>query len=340
MSTIQTYLKQRRERFLAVTALLTLLLAAASLIHLAVGSALMDPLRVLTYGVHQITSSNIGIEGYRVERLCSAIIAGASLAISGYLIQSASKNPLGDPYLLGISSGALLGVVITFLTPATLLSLYILRPAAALLGGLLAYLLTLSIAAKAGMTPTTLVLSGVAVGTALYSMSLLPQYLVLQNIHKIFLWSQGSFIDPSPLGCAILSGALVGASLLMMGRLNVINALNVSDDVVRELGKSPRNERKVLTFTASLLASLTVAWFGIIGFVGLASPHIARKLLKTGDAKLILLPAVLVGSLLTVFSDAIAKSVVYPIEIPVNIIISIFGGPVLASILVGMRRRA
>jgi len=338
MPSVQTYIERRRRRFFAVTFLFASLLIVASLLHLAVGSAVMNPLRVFSEGLNQIFSSNISIEGYRVERMFSALIAGVALAISGYLIQSASKNPLGDPYLLGISSGALLGVVITFLVPISFLIVYVVRPLAAFFGGLLAYSLTLLIASKAGITPTTLVLSGVAVGTALYSASLLPQYLALQNISKVFLWSQGSFVDPSPYGSLILVIALLASSLLLINRLDSINALNISDDVVRELGRSPELERKTLTFISSLLASLTVAWYGIIGFVGLASPHIARRLLKTGDAKLILPSTILVGPLLTILSDAIAKSVLYPVEIPVNIIISIFGGPALALILVGMRR--
>ena len=340
MSSVQTYLERRRRRFFAVTISFALLLLVASMLHLAVGSAVMNPLRVFSEGLNQILSSSISVEGYRVERLFSALIAGVALAISGYLIQSASKNPLGDPYLLGISSGALLGVVITFLVPVSFLSVYVLRPIAALLGGLLAYLLTLLIASKAGITPTTLVLSGVAVGTVLYSVSLLPQYLALQNISKVFLWSQGSFVDPSPYGSLILFSALLASLFLLTNRLNSINALNISDDVVRELGRSPQFERKILTLISSLLASLTVAWYGIIGFVGLASPHVARRILKTGDAKLILPSTILVGPLLTILSDAIAKSVLYPVEIPVNIIVSIFGGPTLALILVGMRRSA
>ena len=340
MASVEAYLEHRWRRFLVVTLSLTALLVIASLINLAVGSAVMNPLSVFSNGLHQIFYSRISIEGYRVERLSSAIIVGVALAISGYLIQSASKNPLGDPYLLGISSGALLFVVITFLIPVSLFSLFVLRPIAAFAGGLIAYLLTLMIASKAGMTPTTLVLSGVAVGTALYSLSLLPQYLVLRNIHRIFIWSQGSFIDPSPQGCMIVFSALIASFLLISSRLSVINALNVSDDVVKELGRSPELERKIMTFTASLLASLTVAWYGIIGFIGLASPHIARRLLRTGDARLILPSTVLVGSFLTVISDAVAKSVFYPIEIPVNIVISIFGGPALALILAGMRQSA
>jgi len=340
MSSVEIYVKHRWRRFLTVTLSLTALLIIASLINLAVGSAVADPLRVLFNGLNQIISSRIGIDGYRVERLFSAITVGIALAISGYLIQSASKNPLGDPYLLGISSGALLFVVITFLIPVSAISLFVLRPVAAFIGGLLAYLLTLVIASKAGMTPTTLVLSGVAVGTTLYSLSLLPQYLVLRNIHRIFVWSQGSFVDPSPQGCAIVLSVLIASLILISNRLSVINALNISDDVVRELGRSPDHERKILTFVASLLASLTVAWYGIIGFVGLASPHIARRLLRTGDVKIILPSTVLAGAFLTVISDAMAKSLFYPIEIPVNIIISIFGGPALALILMGMRRSA
>jgi len=340
MNEVIAYLKTRRARFLITTSIFSAILAVSILLNLALGSSLMDPFSVLAKGSEQIMRPPIGIEGYRVERAFTAVVVGMALAFSGYLIQVSSKNPLGDPYLLGISSGALLAVVFTFMLPATFFSLFILRPIAALFGGLLAYLLTLIIATKAGLTPTSLVLSGVAVGTTLYSVSLLPQYLTLQKIHEVFVWSQGSFVDPEPIASFIILLSIIFSLVFIAGRFKVINALSVSDELVKELGASPDGERKLLTFIASLLASFSVAWFGIIGFIGLASPHVARRFLRSGDAKLVLIPALIFGSALTTFSDAVAKAVVYPIELPVNVIVSLFGGPALALILVGMRRHA
>ncbi len=340
MKALEKYIMERKKRFFIITLTVLSLSSLAVLINLSVGSQIMNPITVLQEGINQVLRGKYGLPSYRVERAFAASVAGASLALSGLLIQTASRNPLGDPYLLGISSGALLGVVITFLLPPTQENILIVRPIAAFLGGFLAYALTLFIASKAGMTTTSLVLAGVAVGTTLYSVSLLPQYLILQNLTKVFAWSQGSFVDPEPIGSLVLLATLIASTLYAFRKVDVMNALSASDDFVRELGEDPAKVRSYLTFIASGTASLTVAWFGIIGFVGLASPHIARKLLRTGDAGLILPSTLLAGSLMTALSDAVGKSAAYPIEIPVNIIISVVGGPTLAFLLMRLRRSA
>ncbi len=337
MRSVEEYVKVRKRRFFTVTFTLLSLLITLALIHVSVGSSTENPFKIMSEAISEILHGYPGIASYRVMRLTASLLGGMALALSGLLIQTASRNPLGDPYLLGISSGALFGVVLTFALPLIPLYTLVLRPIAAFIGGVLAYLLTLAIASKAGMTTTSLVLAGVAVGTTLYSASLLPQYLIIQNIHQLFAWSQGSFVDPEPLGETMIFLSLVISLLILYKFVDVMNALNISDDFVRELGEDPAMLRKLLTLIASLIASLTVAWYGIIGFVGLASPHVSRRLIKSGDVRFVLPPALIFGSLMTVAADAVGKSIIYPVEIPVNIIVSLVGGPALATILMGLK---
>lgn len=340
MSSVENYLKKRRKRFFVVVALLASAFIASFLIHLSTGAVLLNPAETFSRGIQQVITHTSGIERYRLQRAFAAAAVGSALALSGFLIQASARNPLGDPYLLGISSGALFAVVLTFALPPTIIASMMIRPLAALAGGLIAYGATLYIASKAGMTPTSLVLSGVAVGTFLYSASLLPQYFIIQDIHRVFAWSQGSLIATSLAEPTAILLALTASVIYVAKESAVLNALSISDDFVKDLGKDPASLRKHLTFVAALLASLTVAWFGIIGFVGLASPHAARRLLKTGDAKLVLPASLLVGASILTLSDAAAKTLFYPMDIPVNILVSMIGAPALAAILVGMRKHA
>ncbi len=339
-SAVEQYIKLRRRRFYAVTVLIALSLIAVFMLHLALGVEIRNPIDVLVRGFSDIASSSSSIERYRVQRALAGVAVGAALAVSGYLIQIASRNPLGDPYLLGISSGALFAVVISFTLPISAALMSVARPVAALIGGIGAYALTLYIAGRAGMTPTTLVLSGVAIGTFFYSVSVLPQYLFIQNLQMVFAWSQGSLVAASIWEVAAVASAVIIGTIYALMNFSVLNALTVSDDFVRDMGKDPSSLRRTITFLSALLASLTVAWFGIIGFVGLASPHLARRLLKSGESLYVFPIALMGGSLLVLGADSIAKYLFLPMDLPVNVIASLIGAPTLAAILVGMRKRA
>ncbi len=337
---IREYVITKRKRFILVLIIALLILTASFMAQLAFGAITLDPLKVFVEGIKEILTSTTGIPRYRFERALSGVFVGAALALSGYLIQTSTRNPLGDPYLLGISSGALFTVVLTFALPASVLTTYVVRPFIALLGGLMAYVLTLAIASKVGMTPTSIVLAGVAVGTFFYSASLFPQYLILKDIYKVFAWSMGSLVAVELQKPFLVAGVLTACATYSAASIPILNALCISDDFVRDLGKDPKRVRTVLTGLAAVLASVCVAYFGIIGFVGLASPHFARKLMGSGDARYVLPLSMIFGASLLCFTDVVAKTIFFPIEIPVNIVVSMVGAPTLVAIMVGMRRRA
>lgn len=340
MSHAESFVFWRRRRFLAVFTTLVFLLILAFLTHLSLGYKVMNPLDVLVSGSTQIATGDLGIEGYRVLRALTAVVVGAALAFSGYLMQLSTKNPLADPYILGVSSGALFTVSLTLS-----LAGYVVHPLSigvrtltAFLGGLVAYSMTLFIASRAGMTPTSLVLAGVAVGTFFYSASLLPQYFISRDIHKLIAWSMGSFVSPSAEILVLMVALLLLAACYVLFVRHPLNNLQVSDDFVRQLGRDPIKLRRYSTLLASLTTSLTVAWFGVIGFVGLAAPHISRRILKTSDIVFVLSSSVVLGSLLLTSSDLVSKTLIAGVEIPVNIIASMIGAPVLGLAIVELRR--
>jgi iron complex transport system permease protein len=313
---------------------LLLLFGIASTLHLSLGAIYVDPITVLLKGFSEGT-----IFSYRLDRWLAAISVGVLLSLSGLLVQTAVRNPLGDPYLLGISSGSLFAISLTFILPLQGMSLLLIRPFSAFIGGMVAYMITHIIALRVGYTPTTLVLSGVAVGTTMYSLSLLPQYLLGREVYRVFLWSMGTLVEASKIVNLQLFAIVLFVLIIALMLLRYLNALMLGDDFVKELGRNPKNIRAVALVLAAFSASVTVAWYGIIGFVGLAAPHIARYLLRTGDMKYVLPVSMLAGPVIVLFSDTIAKYVFQPMDLPLNIIVSIIGGPALAAVLISQGRR-
>lgn len=330
---VRKYFLSRRRRLAITVAALTIALAAALLIHVSVGPTIRPPQDIIAAF---LTGDKIA--EYRVWRALSAALAGAALAASGLLVQAATRNPIADPYILGISSGAFFAVTLTFLKeiPAA----FALRPLAAVAGGLTAYLITHSIARRAGYTPSSLALSGIAVGVVFSAASLLPLYISFFDAQKVLQWFFGSFIASSTetaIG-ALAAAALAIASAAVLG--DELTITKVSDSVLSAEGGRPERVRAAASLAAAVSSSLTVAWFGVIGFVGLAAPHIGRKAVRSGHVKLLVAPAALAGAIMTVAADAFAKSAFAPLEVPVNIIVMLVGGPALAAALVSMARES
>jgi len=340
VNSLETFVLWRKRRFTAVLTLSVFMLVLFFFTHLSLGYSVMNPVNVLFSGVTQLITGNLSIEGYRVLRALTAVTVGATLALSGYLMQLSTKNPLADPYILGISSGALFAVSLTLSISGYLLHPLMIgvRTITAFLGGLIAYLATLFIASKAGMSPTSLVLAGVAVGTFFYSASLLPQYFISRDIHKLIAWSMGSFVSPSTDALILMTSALLLTMSYVFYVRHPLNNLQVSDDFVKQLGWDPARLRRYSTLLASLVTSFTVAWFGVIGFVGLAAPHITRRILKSSELAFALPTSVILGSTLLTASDLLSKILVPGVEIPVNVIASMIGAPVLALAIVELKK--
>ncbi len=330
---VRKYFLSRKKRLALTVIALTVALAVLLLMHLAAGPTLRPPQEVITASMR-----GDPIASYRVWRAASAALAGAALATSGLLVQAATRNPIADPYILGISSGALFAVTLTFLKeiPAA----FAIRPLAAVVGGLCAYLITHSVAKKAGYTPSSLALSGIAVGVVFSAASLLPLYISFFDAQKVLQWFYGSFIASSPETVVGAAGATALAIVAAVTLGDELTVTKVSDSVLAAEGGNPERVRAVASLVAAISASLTVAWFGVIGFVGLAAPHIGRRAVRSGHVKLLVTPVALAGALITVAADAFAKSAFAPLEIPVNIIVMMVGGPALATALISMARES
>jgi len=267
----------------------------------------------------------------RLPRVLLALVIGASLAVSGTVFQAVLKNPLADPYIIGVSGGAALGATIGIVCNAapSMVS------AAAFLGSIGAitgvYLLT----RRMRLGSTSLILSGIALGF-IFSAAVLLIYALSRSdqIHRAMLWLMG---DLSGARYDLLGGMGAASLILICAVLYFhrhLDVISLGDRFSKNLGVTGMDVQ-VLFWAASLLAAVSVSLAGIVGFVGLIVPHLMRSIFGPGHLRLV--PAAAIGgALFLLVSDAIGRSIAPPYEIPVGIITGFLGG---AFFLVHMMRR-
>lgn len=277
----------------------------------------------------------------RLPRVLLAFLVGMALACAGVLIQGMVRNPLADPGLIGVSGGATVGVALLFVLMGAglVLSAWML-PVAAVLGALLALALVLRIGAVSTHDSMSyLILAGIAVSTLSGALLGLFSYLASDSaLRQLSFWSLGSLSAaswPWVWSCAAL---LVVMVLFWWRKTSALDALLLGDVEARALGVNVRGLKRQVVLSTAALVGLAVAACGIIGFVGLVCPHLAR-LLTGATHKRVLPLAMLLGGTLLVLADALARSVIAPAEIPVGILTALVGGPVFISLLVRERGR-
>lgn len=273
-----------------------------------------------------------------LPRAVLGAMAGIGLAISGVVLQSVLKNPLADPYTLGISSGASVGaalvihtglVVGTVAVPATFVG--------ALLGALATASLVYAIAARRELAAETLLLAGVAM--ALFGGALISVLHFLADTIDLFAmlrWTMGSLSTAGWSRVRLALGFVAAGSLLCVLLVRRLDVASLDDDSARGLGVDPVNVRRLAFLGASITTAGVVAVTGPIGFVGLVVPHAVRALVGP-DPRVVLPCAALCGGALLVACDVLARTLVYPTELPISVITHAFGCPAFVWILI--RRR-
>ncbi|MFX0549510.1 FecCD family ABC transporter permease [Hathewaya histolytica] len=265
----------------------------------------------------------------RLPRVILAALVGAGLSISGLLMQALTKNSLADPYVLGISSGASTGAVSAILLGAFSYFGQYGVAVGAFLGSLLSTILVFRIAnLKNRFTTTRLILTGVAVGSM---SSAITNFIVFrsknaQKLYSAMFWmtgslagSQWSFILPTFL---VLFISIILAFILNKS----LDAMLLGEDVAMTLGVSTRTVRKVIIILSTLLTGIMVSVSGIIGFVGLIIPHMARSIVGSSHKKLIPLVS-LIGAIFLVWADVFARVLVSSEELPIGVVTSFLGAP-------------
>jgi iron complex transport system permease protein len=302
------------------------------LVGLAAGTVPLSPAEVWHGLWRANTSASVIVRDLRAPRVLLAFFVGGSLAVCGAALQAMIRNPLAEPYLLGLSGGAGLGAVIAIATRATGPWAV---PVAAFLGASAAVALVyrLSLVAGRRLDPRVLLLSGVVVGS--FAGALMSAIMVLSpaaGIRNAFLWLLGGFGSASwqSLGVFLVYAVLPLGVLGLSARS--LDLLALGEEPAHHLGADVHRTRRVVYLCTALLTAASVATCGIIGFVGLVVPHAVRTVARPLHRSLLPLVFVVGGSFL-VLSDVVARTVVRPLELPVGVITALVGVPLFALLL-------
>lgn len=275
-----------------------------------------------------IASHAVILYTIRLPRVLLALTTGAALSMAGMTLQGLFRNPLADPYIIGISSGAAFGAAIAIgtgigqaLFGGAVVSVF------AFAGSLLALLLVTGLS-KSGkhLRASRILLAGVAVGQ-LFAAGLSVLMVFYANaLERIVYWTMGSLAGNSlsnVLFCLLI--VVIGFLILMRYRTEM-NLLLLGDDTAKSMGVATERVKRILLLTASLMTAVLVSFTGVIGFVGLIIPHVARLL--TGSDHRTLLPlSALWGAVFLCISDTLARTVASPLEFPIGVITALFGAP-------------
>ncbi len=270
----------------------------------------------------------------RMPRILLAGLTGCGLSIVGATFQAIFKNPLADPHILGISSGAALGATVAMLTGVTIPFLgFGMVGAFAFLGALLTVLLVYQITCIGNKISTTnIILTGTAISTMFSSVISLLMSFHHDQIEKVYLWTLGSFSAATWNKVGFLTVFVVIAGLVILFFQKELDVITIGNDTAQSVGIDLPKTRKILIVFASLLVAACVSVSGIIGFVGLIIPHCMRILFGPKHKKLLPLSA-LGGAIFMIFCDTLGRNLVAPSEIPVGVITAIIGTPYFIFLL-------
>lgn len=309
--------------------ILVILLFITILFSISIGSVKVSHLEIIQ-GVLHNEGGKVGIiRDIRIPRVVLGILVGANLSVAGVLLQSVMKNPLADPGITGISSGASVVVMIVLLYfPGSAH----LTPILGLTGGIIACLLIYFLAWENGLSAVRIILAGVAVNAMLGGMSSMISILNSENLSGVLNWLNGNLGKKSWGDVKIMFVYTVIGLTFAMPLANNCNLLALGDKNAKSLGINPNTQRIIISLVAVFLAGISTAYAGVIGFIGLVVPHIARMIM--GSNHKILLPfSALLGSLVLVLADTVGRTIISPYEIPVGVVMSVVGGPFFLYLL-------
>ncbi len=274
----------------------------------------------------------------RLPRIILGVLVGAALSIAGTTMQGLFKNPMADPYIIGISSGAALGAVFTIAFGLSIFGMYTI-PLIAFAGAAAAIFLVYNIASVRGKLPvSTLLLAGIAVTLFLSAIISLMMYTSGEKLHGIVFWLMGGLWGRN------WNHVLMAFPFIFLGAIIIyifardLNVMLLGEEPAQHLGIEVETLKKIILLSASLITAAAVSVSGIIGFVGLIIPH-AMRILVGPDHRILLPSSALVGGIFLVWADTLARTIIAPIELPVGIITALFGAPFFIYLL-RTRKRA
>ncbi len=327
-------------KVLEISFVLLMILAGSIAVSLFVGVTDIGIVRGITglfYGWREGYAGFTHLEkeiifSIRLPRILFAGIVGAALSMAGVVFQALLRNPLADPYILGISGGAAVGAIIGILIGASLLPLGI--PGLAFLGAVLTVIIVFGIARTgAQLRSNTLLLAGVIVNAFFSAIIMfLISTSTSSDVHNVMFWLMGD-LSLATTGEIVLTGTILLAGFAVLYTYaRPMNLIVVSEETALQLGINVEKAKKILFVAASLITGVAVSVSGIIGFVGLVIPHLMRMVLGP-DHRMLLPASFLFGASFLVVADTIARTLMAPGELPVGVITAICGAPYFIYLL-------
>jgi iron complex transport system permease protein len=319
------------------------------LLSLAVGSVsipLDQIVTVLLGGEAERASWTNIVLKFRLPKATTAMLAGAALGTGGLLMQTFFRNPLADPFVLGVSSGASLGVALVVLSAGTVggallagfgLAGDLLLAGAAALGAGATMLVVITVASRVQSGMTLLIL-GLMMGYLVSAaVSLLLYFAIPERIQAYISWTFGSFSGVTWEQMPILAGGVLVGLAIALGLTKSLNALLLGEGYARSLGMNVSLTRVAIVSATAILAGTVTAFCGPIGFVGIAVPHLCRSLFSTSDHRVLLPGAMLMGAIVALVAALIAEVPGSSLILPLNAITALIGAPVVIAVI--LRRR-
>ncbi len=329
-------------RYTACFVILFALLAAALITGIYSGSVKISVEEVteIISGKSDNTAAENIIMEIRIPRALSAAILGGALSVSGFLLQTFFANPIAGPFVLGISSGAKLAVAMVMifslkigniLSSAELIS-------AAFIGSLLSMAVILMVSGKVRKS-SALIVSGVMIG---YICSAITDFAVTfaddSNIVNLHNWSMGSFSGIDSADISVMSIVIFPTTAAALLISKQIGAYQLGEVYARNLGVNIKLFRAVLILLSSILSACVTAFAGPVSFVGIAVPHIAKKIFGTAKPHIIIPASFLGGAVFCLVCDMIARTVFAPSELSISTVTALFGAPIVISIMLNRRK--
>ncbi|MDO5718622.1 MAG: iron ABC transporter permease [Tissierellia bacterium] len=310
----------------------TIVLLIAIVLAIAYGSVKVEFVKVfqsiLDPSVLTDTQFEI-VRNIRLPRVILAVFVGSSLATAGALLQAVMQNPLADPGIIGVSSGASLAIMLILLVFPVYAPFL---PIIAFFGGILATIFIYLLSWKDGINTLSLLLAGIAVNAMLGGATSLISVLNSEKIQSVILWINGTLAGRTWADIRIVVPYTLIGLIASVFCIRSANILLLGDEKASNLGINIHRTRVILSMVAAFLAGISTAAVGVIGFIGLVVPHISRMLVGS-DYKVLLPFCIINGGSFLLMTDTVARIIASPIELPVGTIMAIIGGPFFLYLL-------
>lgn len=328
-------MRQRNLNWLYTIIILAILLIIVAIIGLSLGEFSVPFVKVPSalFGTDGGIEQTI-IQKLRLPRIILAIAIGGGLSLSGVILQGVFKNPLVEPYTLGISGGAALGVAIAIVLGLQNIFGSIMLPTLGFGGAIITIILVYTLSIRNGRLKIEhMLLIGVMISfVASSGMMLLMSATSTENLHGIIFWVMGSLDEPNSKLITYASVFSILGLIASYFFVQPLNALRLGENKARSLGINTDLTIKLLFIIASILTGVCVSVAGVIGFVGLIIPHLIRLFVGT-DYRILLISSFISGGIFLIISDTIARTIISPNELPIGVITGIFGGIIFIVVL-------